>query len=274
MSLRNLPSVQIEKPRAYVGEPASGALERWTPLAAEGDETPTISIYDVIGQDWWTGEGVTAKRIAGALRQIGPVDVTVNINSPGGDMFEGVTIYNLLAEHPARVTVRVMGLAASAASIIAMAGDTVQMGLGSFLMIHNSWGGVVGNHADFASAAETFRAFDEAMAGIYSARTGRDQVEIRAMMEAETWLAPERAIEMAFADETFTAPDLGPATDPQKAARSRLDQQLAKAGVPRAERRALMRQAFPGTPGAAAETMPGAGLDVGAVQRLIATLKK
>jgi ATP-dependent protease ClpP protease subunit len=274
MSLRTLPSVQIERPRAYVGEPASGALERWTPLAAEGDETPTISIYDVIGQDWWTGEGVTAKRVAGALRQLGPVDVTVNINSPGGDMFEGVSIYNLLAEHPAQVTVRVMGLAASAASIIAMAGDTVQMGLGSFLMIHNSWGGVVGNHADFASAAETFRAFDEAMARIYAARTGRDQAEIRAMMEAETWLSPERAIELAFADETFTAPDLSPTTDTQKAARSRLDMQLAKAGVPRSERRALMRQAFPGTPGAADETMPGAGLTVGAVQRLIATLKK
>ncbi|MCY1707720.1 hypothetical protein [Pannonibacter sp. SL95] len=112
------------------------------------------------------------------------------------------------------------------------------------------------------------------MAGIYAARTGREQVEIRAMMKETTWLSAGSAIELAFADETFTAPDLSPTTDTQKAARSRLDMKLAKAGVPRSERRALMRQAFPGTPGAAAETMPGAGLDVGAVQRLIATLKK
>ncbi|MBN0106041.1 Clp protease ClpP, partial [Pseudomonas aeruginosa] len=93
--------------------------------------------YEPIGYDWWTGEGVTAKRIAGALRAIGgDVDVTVNINSPGGDVFEGLAIYNLLREHKGKVTVRVLGLAASAASFIAMAADEVKIARAGFLMIH------------------------------------------------------------------------------------------------------------------------------------------
>ena len=90
-------------------------------MAAEADEGATISIYDVIGEDWWTGEGVTAKRIAAALRAIGKEPVTVAINSPGGDMFEGLAIYNLLREHEGEVNVKVLGLAASAGSVIASA---------------------------------------------------------------------------------------------------------------------------------------------------------
>src|SRR5690606_23214700 len=121
-------------------------LAKWAerPQAAEGDDPNTISIYDVIGEDWWTGGGFTAKRAAAALRSIGKNPVTVNVNSPGGDMFEGIAIYNLLREHPAEVTVNVMGLAASAASIIAMAGDKINVALGSFVMIHNAWGIVIG----------------------------------------------------------------------------------------------------------------------------------
>ncbi len=88
--------------------------------AAATDDN-SISVFDVIGQDYW-GEGVTAKRIAGALRAMNGADVTVNINSPGGDMFEGLAIYNLLREYEGRVTVKVLGIAASAASVIAMAG--------------------------------------------------------------------------------------------------------------------------------------------------------
>ena len=129
MSLRNLPGAEFERPQAYQGDARSDVLEKWRPMAAEADDAATISVYDVIGQDWWTGEGVTAKRVAGALRAIGKKPVTVNVNSPGGDMFEGLAIYNLLREHPAEVTVRVMGLAASAASIIAMACDRIDISL-------------------------------------------------------------------------------------------------------------------------------------------------
>ncbi|MDZ7823662.1 MAG: ATP-dependent Clp protease proteolytic subunit [Ahrensia sp.] len=110
MSLRKLPDIKaFVKPQSYQADAPSNALDKWVPLAAEADGN-VISVYDVIGSDW-NGEGVTAKRVAGALRAIGKNDVTVNVNSPGGDMFEGLAIYNILREHPAKVTVRVMGLA-------------------------------------------------------------------------------------------------------------------------------------------------------------------
>src|SRR5690606_10809382 len=89
------------------------AFEAWAaqPKAAGEAADNVISIFDVIGEDWWTGEGFTAKRCAGALRKIGNRDVVVQINSPGGDVFEGMAIYNLLRSHPANVTVEVMGIA-------------------------------------------------------------------------------------------------------------------------------------------------------------------
>src|SRR5690348_11522650 len=105
------------------------ALARWDSsiVAKNGETENTISILDVIGSDPWTGEGVTAKRIAGALRSMEGADVTVSINSPGGDLFEGLAIYNMLREHKGKVTVKVLGLAASAASIIAFAADDLQV---------------------------------------------------------------------------------------------------------------------------------------------------
>ena len=271
MSLLKLPGAEFERPNAYQGDARADLLEKWRPLAAEADDAATISIYDVIGQDWWTGEGVTSKRIAGALRAVGKKPVTVNLNSPGGDMFEGLAIYNLLREHPAEVTVRIMGLAASAASIIAMAGDRIEMGLGSFLMIHNSWGGVVGDQHDMLEANRTFAEFDAAMADIYAARTGAKASDIAKMMNDETWLRAEAAIDAGFADATFDAPEYNDA-DTGKKARAALDATLAKAGLPRSERRRLLKEAAI-TPSADGTATPRAGFDVDAAMRLISTIK-
>src|SRR5690606_27950498 len=148
------------------------------PVAAMQDSDTTISILDIIGEDFWSGTGVTASRITAALRSVGNQDITVRINSPGGDMFEGIAIYNLLRAHPARVTVEVLGWAASAASIIAMAGDDIRMGLGSFMMVHNAWGMVIGNRHDMREAASLFDQFDAALADIYEARTGMKRADI------------------------------------------------------------------------------------------------
>lgn len=272
MSLRKLPVKALTRPQSYQFDAPAEALDKWQPRAAEADGN-TISIYDVIGQDWWTGEGVTSKRVAGALRSIGANAVTVNINSPGGDMFEGLAIYNLLVEHPAEVTVRVMGLAASAASIIAMAGDKVEMGLGSMLMIHNSWGMVVGNQNDMRDAAETFAEFDAAMADIYAARTGMKAGEIAAMMDAETFMRAETAIEKGFADTTFEAPayDDNDKGDGKKA-RAQLDSILSKAGLNRLDRKALLKEAI-GMTRSADEAMTRSGLDVDALARLEKAIK-
>ncbi len=146
MSLLSLPEIRADhrlNTAQYDVRP--DALEKWEPgvRAAAGDDSASISIYDQIG-DNWEGTGITAKRISAALRNIGARNLTVNVNSPGGDFFEGVAIYNLLREHKAKVTVNVMGIAASAASVIAMAGDEILMGDGAFLMIHNAWTVAIG----------------------------------------------------------------------------------------------------------------------------------
>ena len=149
------------------------ALKRWNPgIRAASEEEHSISIYDVIGQDPWSGEGVTTKRIAAALRSVNGDDVTVNINSPGGDMFEGLDIYNLLRDYSGKVTVKVLGLAASAASIIAMAGDEIRIARAGFLNIHNCWIVALGNRQDLLEVASRLEPFDQAMAEIYATRTG------------------------------------------------------------------------------------------------------
>ena len=209
MSRRSLPS--IDGITAYIGsephalrfEPPGAAMARWHPqMRAAGDDGDnTVSILDVIGVDPWTGEGVTAKRIAAALRSIGAErDVVVNINSPGGDYFEGMAIYNLLREHKGEVTVRVLGIAASAASIIAMAGDRVEVPRAGFLMIHNTWAIVIGNRHDMREFADTLESFDKAAQAVYAARTGMDAKAIGKLMDADTFISGEDAVAKGFAD--------------------------------------------------------------------------
>lgn len=284
MSLRNLPQARApQRPKFYAGEAPSDALGRWAdgPQAAEADDPNVISIYDVIGDDPWTGGGFTARRMAAALRTIGGAAVTVSLNSPGGDMFEGVAIYNLLREHPASVTVKVMGYAASAASVIAMAGDEILMGVGSQMMIHNAWGLTVGNKHDFQAAADLFSTFDASMVEIYTARTGLDDKAIVAMMDGEgkgadgTWMTAKQAVEKGFADSLTedAATSASASIRPDIAARRRVDGALARAGLPRSERRRLFAD-MTGTHDAAGTATHDAGADLNAgLLALINTLK-
>lgn len=249
MTLRSLPkAATFTRPQGYSWDAPAGALSDWAvrPLAAEADDRNTVSIYDVIGQDYWTGDGFTAKKMAGILRGIGASPVTVNINSPGGDMFEGLAIYNLLAEHPQRVTVKVMGIAASAASVIAMAADDLLMGTGSMLMIHRAWGLVMGNRHDFADAAGMFDTFDRSMAAIYSARTGIGESDMLALLDGPsrtsdgTYMTAAEAIEKKFADGTFDpaegAPEARAAIPAPLLARRRMEAAMARDGIGRKDR--------------------------------------
>lgn len=244
------------------------ALERWNPdLRGAADSDSDIGIFDVIGEDFW-GEGVTAKRISGALRSIGKGNsVTVNINSPGGDLFEGLTIYNLLREHEGEVTVKVLGLAASMASIIALAGDRVEIARGAFFMIHNSWSVSIGNRNDHREFADYLEPFDRAMGEIYSAHTGIDDVEIGEMMDRETWLGGQAAVDQGFADGLMESSVVEETSARgERIAARKLDIALAKAGMSRSERRRLFSEfksgmrsaAGGGTPGAAATNTPRA----------------
>ncbi|PUV32626.1 head maturation protease, ClpP-related [Cronobacter sakazakii] len=253
MTIKSLPAAPEGRPfaREKPDLPAA-AMERWNgSIRAARDGDNSISIFDVIGADYW-GEGVTASRIAGALRSLNGADVTVNINSPGGDMFEGLAIYNLLREYDGKVTVKVLGLAASAASIIAMAGDDVQIGRGAFLMIHNCWVYAMGNRHDLAQIAADMAPFDKAMSDIYQARSGLDAETVDRMMDGETYIGGSEAVEKGFADSLLSADEIADDDESPAAALRKLDALLAKANTPRSERRKLLKALSGSTPGAAA----------------------
>lgn len=232
------------------------ALDRWNPsLQAATNDDASISILDVIGYDFWTGEGVTAKRISAALRSIGDRDVTVNVNSPGGDMFEGIAIYNMLREHKGHVTVKVLGMAASAASIIAMAGDTIEIGRPSFLMIHNGWMVAAGNRHEFREIADWMEQFDSAMTDVYTARAGMDAGDVAEMMDKETWIGGAKAIEQGFADAMLESDQVKEGEGKANAAAvRRLEAALRASGLPQSEAKRLLSEIKSGL-----RDVPGSG---------------
>ncbi|HDC4590105.1 head maturation protease, ClpP-related [Enterobacter cloacae] len=265
MTKKQLPAAPAGRPCARVTcETLPSALDRWDGgIKAAATDDNSISVFDVIGQDYW-GEGVTAKRIAGALRAMNGADVTVNINSPGGDMFEGLAIYNLLREYEGHVTVKVLGIAASAASIIAMAGDDIQIGRGAFLMIHNCWVYAMGNRHDFAELAQSLEPFDTAMADIYAARSGLDMAAVQKLMDAESYIGGSDAVAKGLADSLLSADAVSDGDESPAAALRKLDALLAKTNTPRSERRKLIKALSGGMPGAVTtnDGTPGAAEDI------------
>lgn len=170
-------------------------------LTARSEKSAEILIYESIGEDWF-GDGMTARRFNDELSGLGELaNITVRINSPGGAVFDGIAIYNILKQHAAAVHVFVDGLAASAASIIAMAGDRVTMGVGALMMVHNPWTLQVGDSNDMRKAAADLDVIREGMLDAYETRTGLSRGELRLMVDAETWLGPLAAIEKGFADD-------------------------------------------------------------------------
>lgn len=264
-------------------------LDRWNadaagvrPAALESDDN-VITMFDVIGEDWWSGGGITAKKVAAQLRAIGDRPVEVQINSPGGDMFEGLAIYNILREHPQAITIKVMGMAASAASVIAMAGDTVMIGAASFIMIHNCWVVAAGNRIDMAEVSAFLAPFDQAMADVYAQRTGKTAAECAKWMDDETYMSGTTAIDRGFADELLAA-DQTKTDDGTKAAdRSvndvrAMELALMAGGATRSQARARIKS-IKGTPGAAqdpADTPDAGGEDpelFAAMSALLADLR-
>lgn len=271
-----LPEVKaLQAPKGYSWDVPSDVLARWADMsAAVSEDADTITIYDMIGEDPWTGGGFTARRMNAALRSIGKKDVRVLINSPGGSVFEGFAIYNELARHPARVSVEVMGIAASAAAYIAMAGDDIRMGLGAMMMVHNSWGAVIGNRNDMNEAIEVLGKIDSAQVDIFEARTKLDRAKIEKMMDAETFLTAKEAVTEGFADEVFELPDAQASAKARADvnARRQLDALLAQTGVARSERRRMLKEATGGTQDAAPTATHDAGLNA-ALSQLLTTIR-
>lgn len=162
-----------------------------------GDGGPAeVVIYDEIG--WF---GVSAEQFMGELRAVTAGEITLRLSSPGGSVFDGIAIMNALRSHPARVTVHVDALAASIASVIAMAGDRVVMQPHSQLMIHDALAGTVGNAEDLRELADLLDRQSDNIAAIYAERAGGTAEEWRAAMKRETWYSAEEAVEAGLADE-------------------------------------------------------------------------
>lgn len=165
--------------------------------ALAGEDVTTIDVYDVIGDG-----GLSARMFREALNAVRTSTIVLRINSPGGSVFDAVAMYNDLVAHPARIEVQIVGLAASAASLLAMAGDSIEIADNAFIMIHNTWTVVAGDTREMASAARTLERFDAAFARTYSSRAGISTAEAAELMNAETWLDAGDAVDMGFADRT------------------------------------------------------------------------
>ena len=167
-------------------------------LAKVNNTTSVIYLYDVIDSDpYW---GFTALNMAGLLTDANGSDIQLRINSPGGDVFEARAISTVLQQYPGKVDVFIDGLAASAATYIALAGDSVQMAEGAFFMIHNAWTYTAGDKNDFRSLADDLDKIDASIAADYGKKTGLDAEKITQWMDAETWFNAEESLENGFID--------------------------------------------------------------------------
>jgi ATP-dependent protease ClpP protease subunit len=189
---------QADKLRAQHGVEA----KTWYRITDSSADEAEVMLYDEIG-GWW---GATADDFIRDLRAISAPKVRVRVNSPGGSVFEGVAIANAIRGLQAEVTIQVDGIAASIASVIAMAGDRVVMMPNTTLMIHDASGVCMGNAADMAEMEELLDLISDNIADAYAARAGGTRDEWRARMRAETWYLPEDAVEAGLADEVVPTP--------------------------------------------------------------------
>jgi HK97 family phage major capsid protein len=191
-----------DRPSGLTFRTPQSALDRWDPtlvaMKAAAPEDGEIQILGQIGPEMWGG--IDANMVAVALKAIGRAPLRVVLNSPGGDAIEGIAIYNLFAEHPAKVTMHVVGEAASAGSVIAMAGDRIEMGEASLMMIHEGMGIVMGRADDMDEMSAFLRMVNGVVAELYANRSGQKLDDVLSMMKNETWMSAKDAVEKGFAD--------------------------------------------------------------------------
>lgn len=168
-------------------------------VVAKSPTVAEVTLYDVIDRFY----GVSAEGIYQQLKALGDVkEIRVRINSPGGSVFEGTAIYNLLRSHSAKITTIVDGLAASMASVVAMAGDEIEMGDGAYMMIHDPLGQVRGDSEEMRDMADLLDKLKGQIIGIYSRRTGHGEAQIAQWMKEETWMTSTEAIQNRFANRS------------------------------------------------------------------------
>ena len=172
----------------------------------KNEDGRTLYFDGYIAQDSWFDDDITPRKFKDELNS-GDGDIAVWLNSPGGDVFAASQIYTMLKEYKGKVTVKIDGLAASAASVIAMAGDEIVMSPVAMMMIHNPATVIFGEAADLASGIKMLSEVKESIINAYEQRTGLPRGKISNMMDAETWFSAQKAVELGFADKILYAPD-------------------------------------------------------------------
>jgi ATP-dependent Clp protease protease subunit len=174
----------------------------------KNEEGRTLFLNGEISDETWFGDEVTPKIFKGELES-GRGDITVWINSPGGDVFAAAQIYNMLMDYPGNVTVKIDGIAASAASVIAMAGTEVCMSPVAMMMIHNPATVAIGDSAEMQKAIEMLAEVKESIINAYEIKTGLSRAKIARLMDAESWFNAKKALELGFADKVLFNSDAG-----------------------------------------------------------------
>lgn len=176
-------------------------MKIWYSITAKGEAEAEISIFGPIGNTW-DGEGVTASKFIADFRAIKAPNVTLTVNSPGGSLFDGIAIYNAMASSGKKITAKVMGVAASAASLIVMAATKIVMPKNSHMMIHKAANLAWGNADEMRETAAVLDTLDASIANTYAARTGKPVEDIKAMLDqGDTWMNADEAVAAGFADE-------------------------------------------------------------------------
>jgi ATP-dependent protease ClpP protease subunit len=172
--------------------------------ADASDSEAEILIYGDIGGGWWD-EGITGESITNQISDLDHDVINVRINSGGGLVFEGLAIYQALARHSSKIIVHIDSIAASIASVIAMAGDEIRISEGANLMIHKPWSGMWGDADAFRKEADVLDQLQTGLVNIYEARTGAKRADIEAWVNAETWFLGQAAVDAGFADAMVPA---------------------------------------------------------------------
>jgi len=187
--------------RLALKESAGSGEKRWYQIKALSEDEVEVYLYDEISM--W---GVEAEQFIREINEISAGTINLRINSPGGNVFDGAAIFNALERHPSRIVTHIDGIAASMASVVALAGEEVKMAENAFFMIHNPWGLCIGNAADMRKEAEILEKICDSMIGTYSRRSGQDKKKIQLWLDDETWFSAEEAKDAGFVSEIVSGP--------------------------------------------------------------------
>lgn len=168
-------------------------------MKAKTEDAADVYLYDIIGDSW---DGTTAKQFANDLKALGVMKtLNIFINSPGGSVFDGVAIYNVLQRHEAKKNIHIDGIAASIASVVAMVGDTITIAKNGMMMIHDPWAFAMGTAEDMRKAADSLDKIKDVIIQTYVDRTKQKSEDVATMMSNETWFTADEAVAAGFADE-------------------------------------------------------------------------